>query len=133
MFSTVLTAIDSLHLFSLLSARRSLHLPRYIHTTSSILTLTNHLLIANPFVLAPSPAILLAMLGSLPFIAFIFRLLLNAHKTPVSKSGIEWHVHAWANWAIVLVISIWLWSWVVKRGVLRMRCASIIGAWYFAE
>ncbi|KAJ3486007.1 hypothetical protein NLJ89_g11850 [Agrocybe chaxingu] len=118
---------------SIITARRLLHLPRQIHTTSSTLTLTTHLLISNPFLLALSPAILLVMLlGSLPFVTLIFRLLLVGYSTKV-KTGWEWHVHAWANWAIVGTLSVWLWSWAVARGVLRATCASVIGAWYFAD
>ena len=119
---------------SLITARRLLHLPRQIHTTSSTLTLTIHLLINNLFLLALSPAILVAMLlGSIPFVTLIFRLLLVGYSTKVGQSGFEWHVRAWANWAIVLSAAIWFWSWAVARGVLRMTCASVIGAWYFAE
>ena len=73
------------------------------------------------------------LIGSLPFITLIFRLLLIGYKTDVGKNRFEWHVQAWANWAIVLVVTIWLWSWAVARGVLRTTCASVIGAWYFAE
>lgn len=51
----------------------------------------------------------------------------------MGQSGFEWHVRAWANWAIVGSAAIWFWSWAVARGVLRMTCASVIGAWYFAE
>ena len=90
----------------------------------------------NPFLLALSPAILLAMLlASLPFVTLIFKLLLigYANKVGPDTGIVEWHMHAWANWAIVGTFSVWLWSWMVARGVLRMTCASVIGAWYFAE
>lgn len=135
-----LTNFSRLRLFSLiplalslLTARRLLNLPRHIHKTSSTLTLTTELLIANPFLLALSPAILLTtLLLSIPFLTLIFRLLLKGH--PVKESSAwEWHVYSWANWAIIGAIAIWLWSWGVARGILRMTCASVIGAWYFAE
>ncbi|KAF8958026.1 plasma-membrane choline transporter-domain-containing protein [Flammula alnicola] len=121
---------------SVITARRLLHLPRQIHTTSSTLTLTTHLLIANPFLLALSPAILLLMLlGSLPFVTVVFRLLLIGYPTGggQGQTALEWHVKAWANWAIALVLGVWLWTWAVARGVLRTTCASVIGAWYFAD
>lgn len=110
-----------------------MHLPRSIHVTSSTLTLTTHLLISNPFLLGLSPAILIcALIGSIPFATLTFRLLLHGYGTK-DASGWEWHVQAWANWSIFGTVSVWLWSWAVARGVLRMTCASVIGAWYFAE
>jgi len=73
------------------------------------------------------------LLASIPFVTLIFRLLLVGYSTKVSESVFEWHVKAYANWAIAGTLSIWLWSWAVARGILRMTCASVIGAWYFAE
>ncbi|KAK2466630.1 hypothetical protein APHAL10511_000888 [Amanita phalloides] len=123
-------------ILSIITARRLVHLPETLHVASSTLTLTTHLLIANPFLLALSPAILLAMLvASIPFLTLIFRLLLVGHFTHPSKDSslIEWHVHAWANWSIAGSVTVWLWSWSVARGILRMTCSSVIGAWYFAD
>ena len=140
LFQKSLTNFSRLRLFSLiplalsiLTARRLLNLPRHIHTTSSTLTLTTELLIANPFLLALSPAILLTtLLLSIPFLTVIFRLLLIGY--PVKESSAwEWHLYARANWGIIGTVAIWLWSWGVARGILRMTCASVIGAWYFAE
>jgi hypothetical protein len=121
---------------SLITARRLLHLPREIHTTSSTLTLTTELLIANPFLLALSPIILLVtLLASIPFLTLIFRLLLIGYVSHPyeGSSAWEWRVHSWANWAIVGAVAMWLWTWGVARGILRTTCASVIGAWYFAE
>ncbi|KXN91452.1 hypothetical protein AN958_00714 [Leucoagaricus sp. SymC.cos] len=119
---------------SIFTARRLLHLPRDIHVTSSTLTLTTHLLIQNPFLLALSPAILLiTLIGSIPFLTLVFRLLLYGYGRTRGSSAVEYHLHSWANWAIFGAISVWLWSWGVARGVLRMSCASVIGAWYFAD
>lgn len=109
-------------------------LPRDIHTTSSILTLTTRLLIANPFVLALSPVILLtALVGSIPFLTLVFRLLLIGYTSQPNSSTLEWHLKGWANWAIVVTVIVWLWSWGVARGMLRVTTAGVIGAWYFAE
>jgi hypothetical protein len=118
---------------SIITARRLVDLPREIHSTSSILDLTTRLLLANPFLLALSPAILLAMLvASIPFITLVFRLLLLGYfSLPTGK--LEWHVHGWANWAIFGTVGVWLWSWGIARGVLRTTCAGVVGAWYFAE
>lgn len=118
---------------SIVTARRLLDLPREIHSASSILDLTTRLLLANPFLLALSPAILLAMLvASIPFITLIFRLLLIGYVNhPVGQ--VESHVQGWANWAIFGAVGVWLWSWGMASGMLRTTCAGVIGAWYFAE
>ncbi|KAF9476519.1 hypothetical protein BDN70DRAFT_166612 [Pholiota conissans] len=121
-------------ILSLITARRLLHLPRHIHRASSTLTLATHLLVTNPFLAALSPALLLVMLlTSLPFLTAIFRLLLIGFGTKGPGSVWEWHVRAWANWGIALVLVVWFWSWAVARGVLRMTAAGVVGAWYFAD
>ncbi|KII88286.1 hypothetical protein PLICRDRAFT_92036 [Plicaturopsis crispa FD-325 SS-3] len=119
---------------SLITARRLVHLPRQIHTTSSLLNITTNLLLANPFVLLLSPALLLAtLLLSIPFVTLIFRLLLIGYFSGGPKEGVEWHVAGWAGWAIAGTAAVWLWSWGVARGILRVTCAAVIGAWYFAD
>lgn len=118
---------------SLLTARRLVNLPRDIHTASSLLNLTTHLLMANPFLLALSPAVLLAALvASIPFITLAFRLLLIGYFTGPT-TALEWHIRGWANWSIAGTIGVWLWSWGVARGILRVTCAGVIGSWYFAD
>lgn len=117
---------------SLLTARKLLNLSRHIHATSSTLNLTTELLIANPFVLALSPVILLlTLILSIPFLTLIFRLLLIGKPVKESTTW-EWHIYGWANWSITGAIIVWLWSWGVARGILRMTCATVIGSWYFA-
>ncbi|KIK97456.1 hypothetical protein PAXRUDRAFT_824917 [Paxillus rubicundulus Ve08.2h10] len=119
---------------SLITARRLIDLPRKIHSTSSILDLTSQLLVANPFLLALSPAILLiTLIASIPFVTLIFRLLLMGYFSTKVEGGFEWHVREWADWAIVGAIGVWLWSWGVARGILRTTCAGVIGAWYYAD
>ena len=87
----------------------------------------------NPFLLALSPAVLLAMLLlSLPFITLVFRLLLVGYYTDNTPRS-AWHVAEWAHWAIAGTIGVWLWSWGVARGLLRVTCSGVIGAWYFGE
>lgn len=118
---------------SLITGRRLLSLPRTLHTASSLLTLTSRLLASNPFLLALSPAVLLAsLIASIPFATLAFRLLLIGY-TVKDPSGLAWHVQAWADWAIVGTLSVWLWTWGVARGVLRVSCAGVVGAWYFSE
>lgn len=120
---------------SLLTGRKLLDLPRDIHTASSLLSLTTQLLQNNPFLLAVSPVVLFAsLLLSIPFLTLTFRLLLVGYsKNSDGVEGAEWHIKAWANWAIFATVSIWLWSWGVARGVLRVTCAGVVGSWYFAE
>ncbi|KAI0647476.1 plasma-membrane choline transporter-domain-containing protein [Trametes meyenii] len=119
---------------AILTGRRLLNLPRDIHTASSLLTMTTRLLMENPFLLALSPAVLLAMLLlSIPFITLAFRLLLVGYYTPLSPTRSSWHVSEWAHWAIAGTIGVWLWTWGVARGLLRVACAGVIGAWYFAD
>ena len=130
----------SLRLFSLvplamafITGRHLLGLPQKIHSTSSVLTLTTQLLSSHPLLLLLSPTVLLAaLLVSIPFLTLTFRLLLVGYVSRPS-SGLEWHLHGWANWAIALTISMWLWTWAVARGALRVTTAGVIAAWYFAE
>lgn len=133
-----LITITSLRLFAIvpfilaiITARRVLSLPQELHTTSALLTLCTRILLQQPFLLALSPAILLiALLGSLPFITLAFRLLLVGGW---SRSGSVWRVRTWADWAIVGDAIIWLWSWGVARGVMRVAAAGAVGSWYFSE
>lgn len=120
-------------ILALITGRRLLSLPRALHTASSLLTLTTRLLAAQPFLLALSPAVLLvSLIASVPFATLAFRLLLIGY-TVKDPAGLVWHVKAWADWAIVATLAVWLWSWGVARGVLRVSCAGVVGAWYFAE
>lgn len=89
---------------------------------------------ANPYLLALSPAVLLAtLLLSIPFMTLIFRLLLIGYFSPEPSGIIEWHVKGWAHWAIAGTVGMWLWSWGVARGLVRTTCAGVIGSWYYAE
>ncbi|OSD08429.1 hypothetical protein PYCCODRAFT_1429497 [Trametes coccinea BRFM310] len=119
---------------AILTGRRLLNLPREIHSASSLLDLTTRRLMENPFLLALSPAVLLAaLLLSIPFMTLTFRLLLVGRFTPLSPTRSAWHVSEWAHWAIAGTIAVWLWTWGVARGLLRVTCAGVIGAWYFAD
>jgi hypothetical protein len=118
---------------ALITGRRLLALPQKIHSTSSILTLTTQLLSSHPLLLLLSPTVLLvALLVSIPFLTLTFRLLLVGYISRPS-SGVEWHLHGWANWAIAVTISLWFWTWAVARGVIRVTTAGVIAAWYFVE
>ena len=100
---------------------------------SSILTLTTQLLSSLPLLLLLSPTVLLAaLIVSIPFLTLTFRLLLVGYFSRPSE-GLDWHLHGWANWAIIATISLWFWTWAVARGVLRVTTAAVIAAWYFVE
>ncbi|KAF9261477.1 hypothetical protein L218DRAFT_988959 [Marasmius fiardii PR-910] len=124
-------------LLSLYTARRLLHLPKQLHTSSATLSLVTRILMVNPFLLALSPVILLAMLLiSIPFLTLIFRLLLIGYSTGTDSPNLskyEWHIRPWANWCLAGAVVVWLWTWGVARGVLKMACAGVVGAWYFAD
>ncbi|CDO73673.1 hypothetical protein BN946_scf185014.g143 [Trametes cinnabarina] len=121
-------------LLAIITGRRLLNLPREIHSASSLLDLATRRLMENPFLLALSPAVLLAtLLLSIPFITLVFRLLLVGRFSPVGPTRSAWHVSEWAHWAIAGTIAVWLWTWGVARGLLRVTCAGVIGAWYFAD
>ena len=132
----------SLRLFSLvplalalITGRRLLTLPQKIHSTSAVLTLTTRLLSSHPLLLLLSPTVLLAtLLLSIPFATLTFRLLLVGHTSLARpSSALEWHLRGWANWAIGGTLSMWLWSWAVARGLLRVATAAVVAAWYFAK
>lgn len=119
---------------ALITGRRLLTLPQKIHTTSAVLTLTTRLLTSHPLLLLLSPTVLLAtLLLSIPFATLIFRLLLVGYTPSPPSSGVEWHLHGWANWAIGGTLSMWLWTWAVARGLLRVTTTGVIAAWYFAN
>ena len=50
-----------------------------------------------------------ALLVSIPFLTLTFCLLLVGYVSCPS-SGLEWHLHGWANRAIALTISMWPWT-----------------------
>ncbi|KAI0050892.1 hypothetical protein FA95DRAFT_1555150 [Auriscalpium vulgare] len=120
---------------AVITGRRLLTLPQRVHATSSTLTLTTQLLSKHPLLLLLSPSVLLvAFIASIPFATLAFRLLLIGYATgPKSSTNWQWHVHGWADWAIVATLGVWYWSWAVARGVLRASTASVIAAWYYAD
>ncbi|TFK36414.1 plasma-membrane choline transporter-domain-containing protein [Crucibulum laeve] len=121
---------------SLITAHRLLHLPRTLHTTSSTLTLTTHILLQHPPLLLLSPCLLLLMLiCSIPFVTLLFRLLLFGYTVGphAGSARWEWHLYWWANWGIIGTLAVWVWSWGVARGIMRVVCAGVVGSWYYAD
>jgi Plasma-membrane choline transporter len=98
-----------------------------INQTARTVRLATSLLLSNPPLLAVSPALLFAALVStLPFLSLIFRLLLVGYY-----EGKVWHLRPYAIWLAVFACFVWIWSWCVVRGILRVTAAGIVGAWFF--
>ncbi|KAK7030395.1 hypothetical protein VNI00_014139 [Paramarasmius palmivorus] len=127
-----------LRLFSLIplalaiwTGRRLIHLPQQIHSASAQLALVIRLLAANPYLLALSPAILLAtLLASIPFLTLIFRLLLVGYY---DKSKEHWHLKTSAHYYLAGAIAVWLWTFAVARGILRVVVSGVVGGWYIED
>ena len=98
-----------------------------INRTAGTVRLATSLLLSNPPLLAVSPSLLfVALLSTLPFLSLIFRLLLVGYS-----GGEEWHVRPYAIGFAIFACLVWIWSWCVVRGILRVTAAGIVGAWFF--
>lgn len=42
-----------------------------------------------------------------------------------------WHVRPYADVLIVIVSLLWLWSWVIVKGIGRVVTASVVSEWFF--
>src|SRR5712672_295795 len=62
-----------------------------------------------------------ALLVSIPFLTLTFHLLLVGYVSRPS-SGLEWHLHGWANRAIALTIS--MWPWTCRRAGWRVQLSQ---------
>ncbi|KAF8329838.1 plasma-membrane choline transporter-domain-containing protein [Cantharellus anzutake] len=101
--------------------------------TASVVELSTSLLISHPSVLLLSLATLfLSLVASLPFISLTLRLLLLGYfGKSAPESPWVWHVYNYAGTLAILVVSIWLWSWGVSRGIMRVVVGGVVGHWYF--
>ena len=98
------------------------------------LQLSTSLLISHPSVLLLSLAVLFASLvASLPFISLTLRLLLLGYftRSAAPESPWVWHVYNYAGTLATVVMGIWLWSWGVSRGIMRVVVGGVVGHWYF--
>ncbi|KAF9072708.1 hypothetical protein BDP27DRAFT_1319844 [Rhodocollybia butyracea] len=83
-------------------------------TVPLLLTLSTQILSSNPLLLAFSPFLLFVLfLGSMPFGVLGARLLISG------------------TISLIPTLIVWLWSWAVVRGVLRVVSAGVVGGWYF--
>jgi Plasma-membrane choline transporter len=115
--------------FALLASRSLLSSISHVNRTASTVHLATSLLLSNPPLLAISPALLFAaLLSTLPFLSLIFRLLLVGYY-----GNEEWHVRPYAIWLAMFTGLVWIWSWCVVRGILRVTAAGIVGAWFFQQ
>lgn len=90
------------------------HLPRDIHSTTSMLELIVRVLRANPLLLGVSPALLVALwVASIPFVTILFRADMSV------------------GWGTAAVVGTWLWTWGVARGAMRVIVAGVVGSHYF--
>jgi len=116
-------------LMALLAARSFLWYISQINGTVGTVQLATSLLLSNIPLLGVSPALLfVALLATLPFISLILRLTLLVYQ-----GHSEWHVRPYAVVLAILVCFIWIWSWCVVRGILRVAAAGVVGAWFFKE
>ncbi|KAF8590436.1 hypothetical protein K439DRAFT_1644610 [Ramaria rubella] len=129
-------ATIGLRLFSLvplvlavLSARSLLSSISQINLIANTVRIATTLLLSNPPLLLVSPGLLfVALLGTLPFLSLIFRLLLVGYY-----GNNEWHVRPYAIWLAVAAFIVWVWSWCVVRGILRIAAAGVVGSWFFKQ
>lgn len=111
------------------AARSFLWYISQINGTVGIVQLATSFLLSNIPLLAVSPFLLfVALLSCLPFISLIVRLLSMGNP-----NNSEWHIRPYALWMVIAVCFVWMWSWCLVRGILRVTAAGAVGAWFFGE
>lgn len=97
-----------------------------------VLQLSCNLILRNPAVLLLNHVLFVSLtIFSLPFLTLSLRLLLVGYYRHPKEDAYLWHVPAYAGLLMALVTMLWLWSWVIFRGVGRVVMAAVIGEWYF--
>ncbi|EEB89802.1 hypothetical protein MPER_12065 [Moniliophthora perniciosa FA553] len=74
---------------------------------------------------------LATLLVSIPFLTLIFRLLLVGYWE--DKSHQHWHLSTRAHYYLAGAIAVWLWTFAVARGILRVVVSGVIGGWYIQD
>lgn len=99
--------------------------------TVSVVELSTTVVLNHPPILLLSLGLLLvALIASIPFLSLILRLTLIGYYT--SEPGTAaWHISGYAGWLAFLATVIWVWSWGVVRGVLKVAVSGVVGDWYF--
>ncbi len=99
---------------------------------STPVQLSTKLLLEHPPLLILTPALLVVFtILSIPYLTLILRLLLIGYYRHPRENTYIWHVRPYAGLLTALVILLWLWSWVIIRGIGRVATAAIVGEWYF--
>ncbi|KAG9039644.1 hypothetical protein FRB95_009225 [Tulasnella sp. JGI-2019a] len=116
---------------SVISARSLYHRRKALLRTVAVVEISTSVILEHPPVLGLSLCLLLGgLIASLPFLSLILRLTLIGYYSP-SHGHQEWHLRGYAGWLAVLVTGVWVWSWSVIRGALRVSVSGVIGNWYF--
>lgn len=130
----------SLRIFSLIplalaviSARSLYYRRKSLLRTVAVVELATSVVLEHPPILALSLCLLLgALVASLPFLSLILRLTLIGYYSPKSSDN-GWHVRGYAGWLAFLATVVWVWSWGVVRGVLRVAVSGVVGSWFFSR
>ncbi|KAI5450338.1 hypothetical protein NCC49_003121 [Naganishia albida] len=105
---------------------------RRLQTSVAVVEIATSFLIEHPILLLITPALLVVFsLISIPFLALVLRLLLVGYYRHPREHTYIWHVRPYAGWLIALVTLLWLWTWVIVRGIGRVVLAAVLGEWYF--
>jgi len=130
----------SLRLFALiplalagLSARSLYHRQKSLLRTVAVVELSTLVVLEHQHVLVLSLGLLLvSLIASLPFLSLIIRLtLIGYYSKETGHTG--WHIRGYAGWLAFLATCVWIWSWGVVRGLLKVSVAGVVGSWYFAR
>ncbi|KAG8930866.1 hypothetical protein FRC02_003559 [Tulasnella sp. 418] len=96
--------------------------------TVSVVELSTTVVLDHPPILLLSLGLLLvAFIASIPFLSLILRLTLIGYYS----SDKSYHIAGYAGWLALLATIIWIWSWGIVRGVLKVSVSGVVGSWYF--
>lgn len=112
----------------------------------------------HPPLLVLTPALLVAFsVLSIPFLTVLLRLFLLGYFeypfvilfslcpmhspverhaqlvfiSPSTEGTYTYHLKPKADWLIVLVLGLWVWTWGIFRGIGRVTISGVVGEWYF--
>ncbi|KAH8080812.1 plasma-membrane choline transporter-domain-containing protein [Filobasidium floriforme] len=103
-----------------------------LERTVAVVELSSSFLLDHPPVLLLTPALLMVFaVLSIPYLTLLLRLLLIGYYRHPRENTYIWHVKPYADILIVVVSLLWLWTWVVVKGVGRVVTAAVISEWYF--
>lgn len=99
----------------------------------SVLELSAHVVTTHPSLLILSLAILAGfLLITAPFLSIFVRLFLRGHFGKAGSGGSNtWHTDGSARLMAWLTLGVWVWTWLVLRGIQRVTVAGVVSHWYF--